>query len=442
MRLSHGFKQLKEAAEKGASPLDLLTQAYSIPGMTPQMAESLQGPLREAGLMSLGKNQAATTGGINRAAPSSEISPTLTGQSKTSMGPEAAPSVQNIEQTEQNVPGRLSRTAATPAYLSQFDIDTNTLTTPEAIKTALTTDITPSPEQRDARAIEVQANNPLLFPTRDKALARVDEEISAANNRRTAQLNLRSRELQLEKDYNTGFDNRVAKLTGDSGVVPSEYVEKIKREGLLDTRKGKTPEEASNAASKRILSLDKAITSMRNNIGGRAVLGKNSEQLNRDIKNARDVFANNDALELFKDEQKTYLDQGDHLASHTAWPPTSELKKGLHDVSINDSPAQIAAKLSDKIKDADSIFSMGYLLNRLGVDDEAVVQQLSKILQDGNINLNDRQRKEISEYYPTTITLGDALWTGLTQTTPLKYFVEKPKISGKEKLKRALGGKV
>ncbi len=51
-RLSSGLAGLKQQAEGGASALDLLTKAYTTPGLTPEMAQNILPYLQDAGLQS------------------------------------------------------------------------------------------------------------------------------------------------------------------------------------------------------------------------------------------------------------------------------------------------------------------------------------------------------------------------------------------------------
>ena len=421
-RMSSGLSKLKEQAQSGADPLDLLSKAYTTPGVTPEMAQSIQPYLQNAAIRQRGQTQ-----GIQGRSQQQGNSLSDEGQFTQSQGQ----------------PGRVAIGNDQPEYLKQFAVNTDTLSTQETAQAALKEIHIPTPAEKDNRAIELMNQDPIRFQNYDQAFARAESEANTFLAQQKENIERRTRELGIEKEVTEGLQQEVKRLTHKdpetlNNTIPGEVYDKILKQTQQEVRRGKNPKQANAESARRILALDKSINTLRNNIGGRALFSANSDDLNRDIASLRKIFAENDALELFKDEQKNYLDQGDHLASNVAWPPTKPLENTIKEISAKDSPKTIAAKLSDKITDRDSLFSIGLELNKKGIDDAAVMKEIQQLSNDGLVKLDQRQDKEVADYYPTTYTLGDIFISAIRYPTGM-FLTRKEKVPFTEKVKHFAG---
>ncbi len=307
------------------------------------------------------------------------------------------------------------------------------------------------------RAFQLMNQQPALYSGDDGfARARVDAEAElnrpaeiqeaniAAGERQKGELSalrnglLEKTRLKLQKQPIGGNE------TIDQ-IIPGQTYNKFRDEAENNYAKGMSKEKATDLASDKMLDLAKDINVLRNDIGGRDFFGKPTAKLAKDVKDLKKHFTEYGEKEIFKNELKNNLDVGDHWASAQTWEPSKQMQKELINVKSKDSSDKIAANFIGKIDGEDSIFTLGYMLNKLGADDEAVINRLQELSQNGLWEPNDRQRKELSAYYGLTPTLGDGLayeWFG-TVLNPiddvLRIRLGKQKIGYLDRIKQRFG---
>ena len=431
-RLASGLRNLKP----GMSPLENISNLLGIPGMTPEMAQHILPLIRQEALRTKGK---PSTG--DSTVPS------------TPFFPGEYPAVDRTISNEEaaNKKDVLSSGIGIPEYYEKHAVDDRTITTAEAAKEALKQIYVPSPQELDDRAFQLMASDPVKYQTFEEARNFAKEEAETFRNQQQEKINLRDRQLQTVKILEDSIAARVRQETqkelsvdGLFKTVPGEYYNNIVDRAKVDFLKGKSIEDSVKDATKKILSLEKATTKMKRDLGTRPIFGKAPKQLLSDIGSLRKSYEEAGALELFKDDQKRYLDIGDHLASFNAYPLSEKIRKTLSGIKEKDTPEVVAAKIYDGLDPSDSIFSLGLVLNQLGFNDRDVVNELMDLEKTGIYSIdNDRQRREIAAYTPASVSLGDLLFNSFSDImkAPLMIFGEKKKVGFFERLKRFSGKK-
>jgi len=400
--LSEGFKDLPQAAARG------------------RLADTLESLKSEPD--SLKQISALTRAGAS-AAEIAQYQPLIRNSAIKNKDEEAAKSKQPNAQNPIVIQNQIPQVQGQGQQGQNPQDNPNTITqaSGEAAQRQLITP--PTPDQKDQRARQLMRENPELYEGANayaNAYARADEELELPGKLQAKEIEAEDRRERQEKEAGIRFDAEVKdKLQKGSkndlnNVLPAEAVARFKNRFEKRVAKGESARDASRAESDNALELAKAENTLRNNIGTRPFFGKVGPELKADIDSLRATFEKFEEQELFKNEQKNYLDIGDHLASFNTWKPSKELESELAKLSSKESPKQIAAKLSDKISDKDSIFTTGFLLNKRGFDDKAVIDELKQLKTNNLFKTDERQNRELTEYYPLNPRLGDSLWAAIT----------------------------
>ena len=427
-RLSTGLKKLKENPQ--ASQLDQLIQLYSTPGVTPEIANSVLPALRNESIR-------------NKAGKKTTPSDTRQNTGGEPFNP------QEIEKGIPNAPefggnGKPRKTTQQPS-----------ITTATGEQAATQPIIKATPQQIDDRARDLMNENPELYQGDNayaNAYARAEQELNYPATQQQELINTNQRQENLTNTALTKLKDKVEKKLQkrDSEIfslIPGEAYNRAENRVKLAVAQGKSTDQATDEASDYLKDMGKNINTLRNNIASRPFFGPVPDQTRKDVQKLKPFFEKNGELELFKDEQKSALDVGDHLASYETWRPNKEQEKVISNITSKDTPEHIAAKLYPTIDNKTSLFSLGYLVNKVGADDQAVINSLSDI--DNGFTekkFDERQNRESTEYYTLTPQMGDLFYSAflgpayLAGKSLLNYVTgSKEKLGPIENVKRAFG---
>lgn len=306
----------------------------------------------------------------------------------------------------------------------------------------------PSPEQIDAGARQLMRDDPALYGDNYPAAR---EESARRLNYAPAQheelINTSARQEAAQKKFDENFNQQVAREVNTNQLDP-EVNNKVRLKSEVDMLKnGKSEQEAVREGAKKVKELNKALTTLKNDLGGRGFFEKPSPQLGKDVAKLRPIFAENDALEQFRNEQKLAFDIGDHLSSAQTYYPNKEAEKILN--SGEKDTKKLAAKLIDTINDESSLWTIGLQAHNAGIDDQQLVEDINELGQNGIIkDYPPRLANEAAAYYPVEdpLTLGDQLWItfgglGIPGINLFKNYItgKKEKVGPVERLKRQFG---
>src|ERR1700722_4340775 len=401
-RLSKGLQSL-EKESGNLSPMQFITRAAAIPGITPQTLQSLTELSKQQNLGSAYSRSAFQNANrpILSAAPSVEELQTranryLSTQQQTKQLP---PSV-GQPQTPYIPPGN----AKQPHIVETNPLAENQLTQPPW-----------SPEKRNQRIAEYIGNG--FLPEQARELAAEDQANELAT---PAAYQARTKELQEAQNTVKGkFRDLLAQKLGVTGAdkeekifskLPGEYIAKMEQgmERDLRTNLEATPDSVAQDWSQRAVELDKARTKFlqKTSTKGISEFGKGN-QLYNSLTQYSKIYADAANSDQYYDELIAYMDASPLGAAHLAYKESPSLKSGIEKLSVGnfkgikgiEKRGDLARRAADQvekfIKPEDSILSAAYALRKKfpNFDMEAFFEQLGN---DG-FGANDRQRREVAE---------------------------------------------
>lgn len=371
-RLSSGIEKLKKmASTEGTEPIDLVTESFTIPGMTPEMAAQLYPYLLSAAQQSEWER-----------AKTAKNQP-IDNQKGTSLGTAsgAAPALPGVQAIDNQVSPH-----------KEF----RRLGTPEAIT---------------SRGTEFSSQNPLRYPTQEAG------EKAATQEFNSQQANLSKVASDFDKILGTklqkGGDRTYSDVLGD---LQNDF--RIKAED--DVLTGKlTPEEAAHKYTTQALNFAKAKSNL-DRLGFSSIFNpKNTMQSIDAIKKEYEKYGR---LEEFKDEIISKFGLTDQNASQLVYPLKNNKELDAH---LNGIPAKIyphsskagkgkatsdedvADYIADHIDTNDSIFSMIRVLENKNYVPEEITGLLLQKWKNGKIKLNERQVRELQKPATQRPSLGD-----------------------------------
>ena len=396
-RLASGLKNLQQNPQ--ANPIEQLSQLYQS-GATPEQINQIVPYLKNAAITAKNKN--------NRRSPIENGNQGMNPQNGMPQPNSKMPNFMSGIQGQQNS--------------SEAKVQPNQNLIPaQGEQAGIQTILPPTPEQYDARTRELMQEEPELYQGENayaSAYARAKDELDYPMKAQSAMVAANAAQEELATKATVKLREKTEKKLQKSGnaelysMIPGEAYNRAENRVKLAVQQGKSTDQATEQESNMLSEMGKKINTLRNNIASRPFFGKATDQTRKDVQKLKPFFEKNGELELFKDEQKGALDIGDHLASYETWRPNKTQEKVISSLSAEDSPQKMAAKLYDTIDDNTSLFSLGYLINKIGGDDQAVINELSNI--DSGFSkkkLNDRQNRESTEYYTLTPQFGDLFYT-------------------------------
>lgn len=423
-RLSEGLKRFEQESQ-GLSPLQQYTKLAAIPGITPQMLQTLPEILR----FSAERQQAIDAANPTMSAPEGQSPSPVKSLPSKGMSKEAE--FRNRRENPIEEANKLAQ------------MQGKGLTTYDPIQTSLDEIREPTQPELFAKRAEILKRNPMLSV--DAATRQAEDYFRRENAQKSAKIEQGNRQETVESKVlakQEELKNYLGTLKSD---IPSETFDRSVMRQQYNVANGMTPTQAANHEKKSMMNLAKSYNSLKNNIGKRSLFEMATPELRRSIKDLKPPFKENNELPLFKNTLVNNLDIGDHLASFETWNPSKKIEKEIINTSVNDDPKEVAARMARQLSDEDSLFSMGYLLHKIGQDDKAVVDEIMNLSRNGIIKLNERQVQEGAEYYPVKPKLEDDFFTafgGLLIGPALKYISgQREKVGTFEKIKRKFGGK-
>lgn len=425
-RLSHALTSMKKNPDM--DPIDRLRSLYGA-GATPEQISQIEPYLKRAAIQKRGQGQRTGVASTQQAGG---------GATQVSNQPANAPVGQQM------APGGSSQNALP----SQPTISNagNEAAGRQAV-------YVPSPQDIENESFRLMELDPNLYDTYEKAFNQANRNLSYPSEVQVQNIAANERQIEQQGRLDKDFSDQINAKLGDtvSGLqknLPGETIDRLRAKAEREVLLGKSEKNAVRDSVQEALELGKAANDIENNIGTRNFFGKASNKLISDIKSAKKPFEKADELELFKNLQKQYLDIGDHLASLNTWTPNAQLQKDIAGFTEKESPEKMAAIISRDLTNQDSLFSLGYLLYKSDLDDASVMNQIQKMSNEGTIELNARQQRELSDYYslhPTQPNLGDILWDSTVGLGGLSGLVgeyitgTKRKVGRIQRLKQSLG---
>jgi hypothetical protein len=405
-RLVQGLKNLP----KGGSLIDNAAYLYSIPGMRPELAQTLLPLLANQSQIEALNSQAG-----------SDMSQSQQGGMTTSpkMGDVRAP---GMEKTDQPIPQPRSE------FEKSFGYEPKSLRTPADIERAKSQRPVWSQQQKYQRAAQL---DPRLYPTIQDRLAQVDREekyqqdlfdtgISAANSRMMLQT-------AAEQDFNKKLTSLLQKGSESEtwASIPAEFQQKYtnKVRSLVD--EGESPEVASEKVSNEALSFVKSREKLIS--AKTSFFDVNKVPYQQQIKGSRRAYEKAGALDLYKNDLENAQGLGPYLSSEMAFPPSSDINKEIGKlpkvrvkvskdgipIGTKDFPLAIpnVESIAKNITPDDSLKTIQSELRNKGYDDLELLDTVKRLYSDGQVSLTDRQVRELEDYRPSSYNLSDFWFT-------------------------------
>lgn len=418
-RLSKGLQSLEKESGK-LTPMQFITRAAAIPGVTPQTLQSLTELAKQQNL----SNAYSRTGFENANKPVSSASPsveelqTRANRDLASQRQDGQPiSRDNVNPQTPNIP---------PGNKPQRHIV-------EANPTAEHQLTQPpwTPARRNQAISEYIGKG--FLPDQARELAAEDQANELAT---PAAYQARTRELQEAQDISKGkFRDLLAQKLGVTGddkdqkilsKLPGEYIAKMEQgmERDLRTNPKSTPDSVAQDWSQRGVELDKTRTQFKKRAAttGISEFGKGNQLLNS-LEQYSKIYANAANSEQYYNELIADFNASPLGAAHIAYKASPSLMKGIEKLEVGnfkgikgiEKRGELSRKAADLVEKSitgdDSILSAAYSFRKKfpGFDMEAFFEQLGS---DG-FGINDRQRREIAEGAPDILPFWGDILIGL-----------------------------
>jgi len=422
-RMAEGLAQLEKRAGN-QTPFQNYTQALTIPGVTPDVAQNLDAYLRQQQK----RESKPISTPISQPVSQSNIAPNAQSGTGQKQGqPETKITINQPEGqkvTKEVKPGQAA-----------------TLTQPQNVTRGPRPSMTYG--QQEQRAYDIAQADPARFPNGlTDALPIVQQELLNEQAIWDANKNVRNVDKQLESDFDNSYStifNRGLQKEGNQTYqsLPGEIQNTFKRIGLNKIADGQTPEQAAADTASEALEFAKRRDLMAT-YGSN--VGQASEETVKALKQLRDDYAKYDALPIFVSDMKNLNDLGDHLASTIGYPLSSAENKAIPEQSSiykhHNWQQSLAKKIADNLTPEDSLFTIGLDLHDKGYDDQAIMDDVISNLETRRSILTDNQKNELGKYYGLDYTLGDIIFSHLSEP-----FGKKGKVSAKEKSRIYFWGK-
>lgn len=372
-RLSQGLQNLSREDFSQKSPLEQLAAIYNVPGMTPELAAQAQQQIQNRQFFG---NQPTGVQAERRQV--------------------AAP--QNLAQTE--------------AKVLKEDVENEV---PSLSEKSANYGIPLQATEIEQKARDEYLQNPQRFRSYQEYIDYAQKQDDKRVEKERA---FEARQLEADKLFDTALQEVLQKqntfkdLPGDTQRMLKNRVK-----GLVDA--GKSPAQASQEVLKDVLPLVRARNDVAESTGIFTTLRMDPKQVRSRLENARDIYKKTNSLRIFRDD---LIAQGmdDAYANYLAYPvkehkeinnmisslpkvkpayftsPTAEEGK-MGKQKKTKSEADLAKEIAPLLDSRDSILSIALALKGRGYDGTEFINQLDALEKSKQIELNDRQKDELSK---------------------------------------------
>lgn len=407
-RLSEGLKQFENEAE-GLSPLQQYSRLAAIPGITPQMLQTLPEILKY-------QNQR-----IGRADQAKNFDSGM-GQESIQSGGNASVGQQRLE-----------------AVGNKPNNNSSSVTTRSALDATLKPYIPMSQQQKIAQAVQRQKKYPQAFPKFEDALADVNSEDQQNQIINQSLQGQRRNEQEVQSTLQNSIQEHVNRNlqkqgSGTYADIPGEIQERLLNKGidLLTNPNSKlTEKQVAQIIGKEALDIAKDFSEL-SQIKSESWLTQSPSSNKSRIRKLSDKFKSRDESEIFTNK---LIGQGltPPYANYLAYPISNNKKinneirnlpSRKRSISYKDpeknkiETERIADKLFNDIQSEDSLFTIALELQEKSYDPQAFMNRIDK-LNASKDRLNKRQARELEKNKTFKPSLSDLYLFGISGLDPL-----------------------
>ncbi len=371
IRLSSGLRGLENSKE--TSPLAQLSEVYSIPGITPEIANQALEYRRQQGIIQEAQNK----------------NPGQDYQQQQQPQQTARNQVQKEPQIDKSRPVSSQRQEEQEPIVRRKN----------------------TPESWTQRGLELHQQSPLRYRTLEQGIAQAQQEY----------VNEQANIEQVNSDFNNILAEKLHKGGSESyGDVLGDLQQSFRKEAEDAVISGKmSPKEAVRHYTGEALEFAKSRQKLKE-VGSLSWLSGTREGKKDSLSEIRKEYAKHDRLDEYKNDLISYEGMSDAAASRFAYPLSPEAKEVVNKSTSIASKLKssfsydgIADKIGSSIKDKDSILGIAYELDKNGINGDQFMSSLQKEYNAGKFKLNARQAKELQASRNFRSTINDVYYFSL-----------------------------
>jgi hypothetical protein len=265
-----------------------------------------------------------------------------------------------------------------------------------------------TPEALEDRAYQLMSQQPLLYPDYDTALAKAQREVAS---QKTQISSVRS-----ELGNSLGKKIQASGEATYSSVLGS-FQDRLAEMAEQDVLSGKMTEEE---AGRKYSEMGKELALARNKLGEFSGVGlftgPGRGAKKQSLGEISKIYSKFGLNEEFKDELISKLGVSEGAASFLAQSSPEKsaamqaVKKAsspLQKIKGVFSPEKIAGEIAKNLKPTDSLHGITFYADRKGLDAESLFSNLSKLYNDGKLQLTKAQQRELQSAPRFTPNLND-----------------------------------
>lgn len=403
-RLSEGLRNLASQDFSNKSPLEQLAAIYNVPGMTPELAAQAQQQIQNRQFFG-----AVPEGGQRQQ-----------GSAFSQLQEEKQPQAQNVPAKQQKI--------------SKADFEEQV---PSLSEKSANYAIPLNQDQIEQKAREEYQKNPQRFRSYQEYLGYAQQQDDKRVQKEQA---FESRQIEADKLFEDGL-GKVLQKQNTFKDLPGDLQRTLKNKMKAKVDAGMSAARAADETLKEVLPLVRARNDTAEATGFFNRWGKDPRKVRERLDNARDIYKKANALRVYRDD---LIARGmdDSYANYLAYPvkehkeinnivsslpkiktpyytsATSEEKK-MGKEKKGKSEAELAKEIGPMLDSRDSILSIALALKGRGYDGTEFVQQIRNLEKEGAIELNERQKDELSKDTRLKPNLTDLFLFAKTGLDPL-----------------------
>lgn len=411
IRLSQGLKDL-ESRGYGETPLQQASNLVGIPGMNPQMLQYFL-PLLQA-QQARQEQLGGGGGGAVRDASTGNLPPVRSNRAIE------APAIREGIKAEE----AQGQVAGAPTEEEKMV----GLVTPDTIQAQLNPIVRKTPEEKWAEAQDLSRRMPGSYPLPQNALDFIERQ---ENQAIAAQESLAAKgrdQMVAEAAVNGEFDDILGKFLQKEGNqtygdVIGEYQQALREKAYDDVRRGMTPKAAGRKWADEGLHIAKSLQKLKTEADKMWTLqSPKPADLRSTIKSTAQEFRKRGLSQAFKNYLVAHngldaphaalfsnpLNANKDMSAYIAKTPkavgafTRGKEKALSDQDYN----KVAQGVVKRIKDTDSLQTIGLYLEDKGYDPNKFRAAVSELPEEEKRKLSNEQIQELQESFPRFASLG------------------------------------